>query len=160
MTRKAAFFERWPWFKFNDLGLALGTNLEFYTSVAKGLKLKVRKFLRLISTFVEVTGEKLEGTEPHFRNWKKQINKRRVFKTKASYLNTSCLQTDCRYISYDHKIFNKILIFLKTSLVLNWCYENRVSILSHALSFRIWFILQNKQITIFSLLIDVIHKWS
>ena len=35
--------------------------LKFYTSVAKGLKLKVRKFCGLISTFVEVTGEKLVG---------------------------------------------------------------------------------------------------
>ena len=31
----------------------------FYTSVAKVLKLKVRKFWGLIPTFVEVTGEKL-----------------------------------------------------------------------------------------------------
>ena len=43
------------------MGLALGTNLTFYTSLSKGLKLKVRKFLGLISTFVEVTGEKLVG---------------------------------------------------------------------------------------------------
>ena len=35
--------------------------LKFYTSVAKGLKLKVRKFWWLIPTFVEVTGEKLVG---------------------------------------------------------------------------------------------------
>ena len=61
MTRKTAFFEGWSWFKFNDLGLALGTNLKFYNSVAKGSKLKVRKFWRLIPTFVEVTGEKLVG---------------------------------------------------------------------------------------------------
>ena len=60
LTRKTAFFESWSWFKFNDLGLALGTNLTFYTSVAKGLKLKFRKF-GLIPTFVEVTGEKLVG---------------------------------------------------------------------------------------------------
>ena len=46
LTRKTAFFEGWSWFRFNNLGLALGTNLEFYTSVAKGLKLKVRKFFR------------------------------------------------------------------------------------------------------------------
>ena len=45
--------------KFNNLGLALGTNLKFYTSVAKGLKLNGRKFFGLISTFVEVTGEKI-----------------------------------------------------------------------------------------------------
>ena len=61
MTRKIAFFEGWPWFKFNYLGLALGTNLKFCTSVAKGLKLKVRKFLGPNLTFVEVTGEKLVG---------------------------------------------------------------------------------------------------
>ena len=32
--------------------------LKFYTSVAKGLKLEVRK-LRLVPAFIEVTGEKL-----------------------------------------------------------------------------------------------------
>ena len=53
------FFEGWSWFKFNNLGLALGTNLKFYTSVAKGLKLKVRRSGGLILTFVEVTGKKL-----------------------------------------------------------------------------------------------------
>ena len=36
-------------------------NLKFDTSVAKGLKLKVRKFWTLTPTFVEVTGEKLVG---------------------------------------------------------------------------------------------------
>ena len=45
----------------NNLGLALGISLTFYTSVAKGLKLKVKKFLELIRTFVEVTGKKLVG---------------------------------------------------------------------------------------------------
>ena len=59
LTRKTAFFEEWSWFKFNNLVLVLGTSLKFYTSMAKGLKLKVRKFLGLIPTFVEVTGEKL-----------------------------------------------------------------------------------------------------
>ena len=47
------------WFKFNNLGLALGVALKYYTSVEKGLKLKVKKFLGLIVTFVEVTVEKL-----------------------------------------------------------------------------------------------------
>ena len=59
MTRKTTFFEGWSWFKFNNLGLALGRNLKFYTSLSKGLRLKVRKFWGLILTFVEVTGEKL-----------------------------------------------------------------------------------------------------
>ena len=55
----------WPKFgnssKFNNLGLALGTNLKLYTSVAKGLKQKVRKSWGLVPTFVEVTGVKLVG---------------------------------------------------------------------------------------------------
>ena len=57
MTRKTTFFE--GWFKFDTFGLTLGTNLKFYTSVAKELKLKVRRFWGLIPTFVKVTGEKL-----------------------------------------------------------------------------------------------------
>ena len=43
------------------LGLALGMNLKFYTSEAKELKLKARKFWGQIPTFVEVTGKKLVG---------------------------------------------------------------------------------------------------
>ena len=59
LTRKTAFFEGLARFKFNNWGLALGTNLKFYTNVAKGLKLKSRKFCGLIFTFAEVTKEKL-----------------------------------------------------------------------------------------------------
>ena len=59
LTWKATFFEGWSWFRFNNLGLALGTNLKFYISVAKALKLKGRKFWGLIRTFIEVTDEKL-----------------------------------------------------------------------------------------------------
>ena len=61
LTRKINFFEERSWFKLNDLGLALGMTLSFHTSVAKGLKLKVRKFWGLIPTFVEVKGEELVG---------------------------------------------------------------------------------------------------
>ena len=61
MTRETASFEGWSWFKFNNLELAIGMNLKFYTSVAKGLKLKVRKFYGLVPTYVEVTGENLVG---------------------------------------------------------------------------------------------------
>ena len=61
MTRKIAFFEGWSWFKFDNLGLALGANLKFCSSVAKGLKLKVRKFWGPNPTFVELTKEKLVG---------------------------------------------------------------------------------------------------
>ena len=61
LTRNNRIFEGSSWFKFNNLGLALGTKLKFYTSVAKGFKLKVRKFSWIIPTFAEVTGEKLVG---------------------------------------------------------------------------------------------------
>ena len=61
LTRKTNIFEECSWLKFNNLGLALGMALKFYTSVAKGLRLKVRNFWGLILTFVEVTGEKLVG---------------------------------------------------------------------------------------------------
>ena len=61
LTEKTAFLDGWSWFKLNNQGLALGTDLKFYISMAKGLKLKVRKFLGLTSTFAEVTWEKLVG---------------------------------------------------------------------------------------------------
>ena len=54
--QKNQFFEGCSWLKLNNLGLALGMTLEFYTGVEEGLKLKVRKFWGLITTFVEVTG--------------------------------------------------------------------------------------------------------
>ena len=55
LTRNTAFFKGSSWFKFNKFN----TNLKFDTSVQKWLKLKVRKFLGLNPTFVEVTREKL-----------------------------------------------------------------------------------------------------
>ena len=50
--------------KFNNSGLVLGMALKFYASVVKKLKLKVRKFLELVPTFVEITEEKLVGILP------------------------------------------------------------------------------------------------
>ena len=44
------------------MGLTLGMTLKSYARVAKGLKQKVRKCWELISTFAEVTGEKLVGS--------------------------------------------------------------------------------------------------
>ena len=49
------------WLKLNDFGLDLIMSLKFYGSVAKGLKIKVRKFWGLTPSFAEVTGEKLVG---------------------------------------------------------------------------------------------------
>ena len=64
--QKSVFFEGWSWFKLNNLGLALNRELKFYTSVAIGLKLKVRKFLWLILSFAEVTEENVVGgSTPH-----------------------------------------------------------------------------------------------
>ena len=45
----------------NNFGLAPGMDLKFYTSVEKWLKLKVRKSLGLIHTFVGLAGDKLVG---------------------------------------------------------------------------------------------------
>ena len=59
MTKKSNFSERSSWLKFTNLGLALGMALKFYTSVAKGMKFKDKKFWGLIHTIAEVTGEKL-----------------------------------------------------------------------------------------------------
>ena len=53
LTRNAAFFM----VKFNNLGLALGTNLKVYTTLTKRLKLEVKKFWGLNPTFVAVTGK-------------------------------------------------------------------------------------------------------
>ena len=61
MTRKTTCFEGRSWFKFNNLELTLFMTLKVYTGEVKGLKLKVRKFLWLSPTFVEVAGEKLVG---------------------------------------------------------------------------------------------------
>ena len=46
-------------FKFNNLGLPLGTAFKLYTSEAKRLKLKDRKFFGLTPTFAEFTVENL-----------------------------------------------------------------------------------------------------
>ena len=43
------------------LAPVLGMDLIFYTSVAKGLKVEVKKFWGIIHTFVKVTGVKLVG---------------------------------------------------------------------------------------------------
>ena len=55
------FFEGCSLIKLNNMRLELDITLKFYISVAKELKLKVKEFWGLISTFVEVTGEKLLG---------------------------------------------------------------------------------------------------
>ena len=44
---------------FNNLGLALGMVLKFYTNMAKVVKISVSKFVGLVLTFVEVTGKRL-----------------------------------------------------------------------------------------------------
>ena len=44
--------------------LVLGMALKFYTSVEKGLELKVKRFWELIPTFLEVAGGKLIKKDP------------------------------------------------------------------------------------------------
>ena len=53
---KKIFLKGYSWFNFNNLGLIKGLTLKLYTTVAKGLKLKVRKFLGLVSTGENLTG--------------------------------------------------------------------------------------------------------
>ena len=54
-TKKTKSVDGCSWFKFNNLGLALGKTFRFYTSMEIGLKLKVKTFWGLIPTFAEVT---------------------------------------------------------------------------------------------------------
>ena len=64
--------------------------LKFYTSVEKKYKLKVRKCLGLIPTFVEVTGEKLVGDGRSFcLSW---IGLRRItrMENKAIFMEKDC----------------------------------------------------------------------
>ena len=42
---------------FNNLGPTLGMAMVFYANVAKGLKLKVRKFWKINPAFVEARGK-------------------------------------------------------------------------------------------------------
>ena len=65
--------------KFNNLGLALGTNLKFYTILWKGLKLKVIKFWGPIFMFAEVTEEQLVGG-PFLPPHPPTLNRVNVFK--------------------------------------------------------------------------------
>ena len=57
--RKVDITSGWSWFRFIDLGVALGKVLTFYISLAKELKLKGRKFWGLIPSFVVLKWEKL-----------------------------------------------------------------------------------------------------
>ena len=68
LTRKTNFLRgACSWFNFNKyicmvgMVVMVGRDLRFYTSVAKGLKVKLRKFWGLIHTFVEVTEKKMLG---------------------------------------------------------------------------------------------------
>ena len=49
MTRKNNFFEGWSWLKFNNLELALGMALKFYTKHGERVKTKSQKVWRVNS---------------------------------------------------------------------------------------------------------------
>ena len=61
LTKKTSFLAGCSWFKFNNLVVELGVAMTFYANEPKSVKLKLRNFCGLISTFLEVTGEKLAG---------------------------------------------------------------------------------------------------
>ena len=67
MTRKTIFVEGWSWFSFNNLRQVLGMPLKFDSSLEKGLKLKVRKFVGITSISIDVTVEKLCPLSPSSR---------------------------------------------------------------------------------------------
>ena len=105
LLSKTAIFEGWPWLKFNNLGLAQGTTLKFYTTVTKGLKLKVIKFCELIHTFVEVSGEKMEGgiftpAPPPILN---KVNKVKKTKTENIFVNVVCSVLTVKEFLVEHK---------------------------------------------------------
>ena len=66
--KKTDFFEWRSWFAFNHLRLTLGLVLTFYSILAKGFKLKVKKFWIVIPTLVEIAGGKLVGKKL-FASW-------------------------------------------------------------------------------------------
>ena len=82
MTRKTTFSEGWSWFRFTNLGIEPGMALKLYTSVAKGLKLKVSKFYvyrsyrgktgkevffpSLLSSWIRLIGQKYEKIKKEF----------------------------------------------------------------------------------------------
>ena len=107
-----AFFEGWSWFKFNNLRLALGTNLKFYTSLLKGLKLKVRKFWGLIPTFVEGTGEKLVG-EPFCPT---------PSPTHPPILNRVNVVLDIKFIYLNRRYLYKNKIYCLDKIYFYFCY--------------------------------------
>ena len=78
----------WSWFKFSNFRLALHTNLTFYTSLSKGLKLKVRKIWRLIPRFVDVAREKIGrgaflGSHPILNRVKRPIEMMSLYYRRA-----------------------------------------------------------------------------
>ena len=68
--QKTFFFEEKSWLKFKNLWLVLAKTLKFYSSLAKRLKLKLRKsWEQLIPTFGEVAPEELLTEPPHILDW-------------------------------------------------------------------------------------------
>ena len=94
--------------------MALGLNLNFYTSVAKGLKLKVRKFLGLILTFVEVPGEKLVDP-PNLNRVKTPI----AVDNGVVFKNVK-IAVPLKYLSNFWRLLEMPLINCKMYLELNW----------------------------------------
>ena len=115
---KTTFFEEWSWFKFINLRLTLRTKLKFYTSVAKGLKVKVRQFLRLIPTFAEVAGEKLERRPlfPLFDRF--EIEKIALIHIYLTwFLSSSLRSTYCVYFFFNVHATIKSLAYFNPALI-------------------------------------------
>ena len=76
--------------------------LRFYTSVVKELKVKVRKFLGLIPTFLEVTGEKLVGVNEALNKYNKNV-KLTLEKSPSKFLDTKLLIMEYAKLKYTER---------------------------------------------------------
>ena len=117
--QKTNFFEGWSRLQLNNLGQVLGMSWKVYTSVAKGLKLELKKCLGLVPTFVEVKGEL--GLTHKSKNWMKRAT---LSKTKLRNLSCGFIYSMINYGSTEHDI----ILLIKASPSVTRISSLRVSV--------------------------------
>ena len=113
-------YEGWSWFKLNNLRLALGMILKFYTSVENRLKVEVIKFQFLIPTFVQVTEKKLVSglsNSSHFTSANKCRRESRIINfTSAKMKFASAILKKCIFANIQLKgVVNRLPLFQNLS---------------------------------------------
>ena len=98
MTRKTAFFEEWPWFKFNKLGIALGRNLKFYTSVTKVMQQST--LCRQSDHFMLIT---INGTPIKWIWWLASFRLVSSNNMECTFSSTSKRKTSIQLINFNNK---------------------------------------------------------